>query len=123
MRDMPAYTLHDIWQFFLAFCAAIVTITAAIGAVMKWVNKAKQPSVTLINRVNNHDTILEEHNERIKDINTLLKKDKESIDRINEGNRVTQRALLAIMEQSISGGSTERLEQAKDELEKYLINK
>lgn len=44
-------------------------------------------------------------------------------DEIDQGNRVTQEALLALMAHAINGNDTERLKSAKDKLENYLISK
>ncbi len=123
MPNAPAYTLNDILQFFLAFCSAVIVVTGAIGAIMKWVNKAKEPTTTLVKRMDEQDVKLREHDGQIEDINELLHKDKLAIDKINEGNRVTQSALLAIMEHSLNGDNLSKLEKAKDDLEEFLIKK
>lgn len=118
------YSLHDIWTFFLAFCAAIITITGAIGAVIKWVNKAKEPTAKIITRIDGHDKVLAAHDERLEEINKFLANDKETIEEIKESNRIIQKALLGIMEQLISGDTQmESLKEAKDELQMYLISK
>jgi len=123
MPTQAMFTLHDIWQFIMAFSAAIVTIAGAIGAIIKWVNKAKEPTEKLAKRIDEHDIRLDKHEEHLSKINQLLGKDKMSIDEINEGNRVTQKALLAIMEQLLTGVPTDSLREAKDELQSFLINK
>ena len=123
MPTQAMFTLHDIWQFIMAFSAAIVTIAGAIGAIIKWVNKAKEPTEKLAQRIDEHDIRLDAHEEHLSKINQLLGKDKMAIDEINEGNRVTQKALLAIMEQLLTGGPTDSLREAKDELQSFLINK
>lgn len=44
-------------------------------------------------------------------------------DEIDHGNKVTQRALLAIMEYLLSGEDGEKLRKARDELQSFLIEK
>lgn len=118
------YSLEDIKNFFLAFCAAIVVITGAIGAVIKWVNKAKEPTTKLTSRVDEHDKRLDEHDDQFASVYEYLSNDKKAIDSINESNRITQSSLLAIMEQLINPDSNKAaLIEAKDNLNKYLINK
>lgn len=41
-------------------------------------------------------------------------------ERIDSGNRVTQRALLALMSHAINGNDIDKLRKAKDDLETYL---
>jgi hypothetical protein len=118
------YSIEDIWHFFLAFCAAIVTITAAIGAVIKWVNKAKEPTTKLTKRVDDHDRRLDEHDERFEKIDGYLANDKHAIESIEESNCITQASLLAIMEQLLNPDDNKNaLKEAKDDLNRYLINR
>jgi hypothetical protein len=42
---------------------------------------------------------------------------------IEEGNKITQTAILAILKHSINGNDVETLKKAEADLEKYLINK
>lgn len=125
MANHPGlYSIEDIWHFFLAFCVAIVTITGAIGAVIKWVNKAKEPTTKLTKRVDEHDKRLDEHDEQFEKVYGYLDTDKHSIAAIENSGRVTQAALLAIMEQLINPDSNkDALIKAKDNLNSYLINK
>lgn len=44
-------------------------------------------------------------------------------DSIDQGNRVTQEALLALMSHAINGNDIEKLREAKAKLENYLIEK
>lgn len=118
------YSLEDIKNFFLAFCGAIITITAAVGAVIKWVNKAKKPTTELTKRVDDHDKRLDDHDDKFEMINGYLAKDKRAIESIEESNRVTQASLLAIMEQLINPDNDKSaLIEAKNNLNKHLINK
>lgn len=111
-----ALTIHDIWQIILAVCGGITVILGAAGAVYRVVIKAKEPTTKLITRVDDCEKRIAEHD-------VYLKKDKDSIEAINEGHRVTQKALLAIIEQLLTGGSTDSLRDAKNELQAFLINK
>ena len=42
---------------------------------------------------------------------------------IEEGNKITQTALLALLKHSINGNDTKALKEAEKSLEDYLINK
>ena len=117
------YSMYDIWQFLLAFCAAIITISGAIGAIIKWVNKAKEPNIKLLSRLDEHDQLLIRHETEICKIYDKLNIDDETIEDIEEGNRVTQKALLAIIDQLLTGNNTDNLKEVKEELQQFLINK
>lgn len=125
MNNHPGlYSIQDIIEFFKAFCATIVVIAGAIGAIVKWVNKAKEPTTKLTKRVDDHDKRLDEHDERFELINGYLANDKHAIESIEESNRVTQASLLAIMEQLLNPDDSKlTLKKAKDDLNTYLINR
>lgn len=44
-------------------------------------------------------------------------------DVIDKGNRATQEAILALIDHAIDNNHTDKLIEAKDNLQKYLINK
>ena len=50
-------------------------------------------------------------------------RDKTKIETIEEGNKVTQKALLALLEHSIDGNNTDGLKKAKESLSQYLIDR
>ena len=123
MAHHALYSMYDIWQFLLAFCAGVITMSGAIGAIIKWVNKAKEPGTKLIKRLDEHEQWLNRHNSDIAGINEKIDNDKRSIADIEEGNRVTQKALLAIIDQLLTGNNTDNLKEVKEELQQFLINK
>jgi hypothetical protein len=52
-----------------------------------------------------------------------LDNDNDRIKSIEEGNKVTQKALLALMSHALNDKDDSKLLEAKDELERYLINR
>lgn len=106
------FTLADV----LWICGGICTIAAAFAVIINVVAKAHAPEV--------------QQNERLDALEAQVKKFAEYLDRDNrrlntldEGNRVTQRALLALMGHAINGNDIDKLSRAKDDLEEYLIKK
>lgn len=97
-------------------CSAIITVCSAITAAVAVGKLAKAPRENLDNRLADIERRLSKHDE-------LLDKDKTKIDTIEEGNRVTQKALLALLAHGIDGNSVEAMQDARDELQKYLINR
>ena len=53
----------------------------------------------------------------------LLANDKRHFEILEEGNRVNQRCMLALLSHDIDGNEVEGLKTAKDELQKFLINR
>ena len=103
-------------EAFLALCGAIVAVSAAIGAIVSAVKKAKSPNQLQNERIDTLEHRVDRHDE-------LLGNDKKRLDKIDEGNRVTQRALLALLKHSLDGNDTDSLRKAESDLSDYLINK
>lgn len=118
------YTLREIVQLFVGFCGTLVTISAAITVILMWVKKLKQPTADLTDEIKACNNRLDEHDDAIVSINKKLNKDKQSIDEIKEGNRVTQRSLLAIMEVLTDEDvDKEKINKTKSDLNEYLVSK
>lgn len=100
---------------FLALCGAVNTVASAVEKIVKAVKAAKAPN----NEQNERLAALEEWR---KDVDGKLNNDKQALEEIHEGTRVTQRALLALLAHGIDGNNVERMEKAKEELENLLIN-
>ncbi len=124
MHNNPGlYSMEDIWNFIKALCAGIITIAGAVGVILKGISLVKAPSNKIIERIDGHDARLDDHENRLNKHDEYLGNDNTRIDEIVKSNRVTQKALLAIMDQLITGNSIEKLGEAKDEVESFLINK
>jgi hypothetical protein len=106
------FTLADV----LWICGAICTIAAAITVIVKMVARATEPE----NVQNSRLDVLEA---QVKEFAEYLDRDNRRLNTLDEGNRVTQRALLALMSHAINGNDTDKLTRAKDDLEEYLIKK
>lgn len=100
----------------LFVCTSITSISAAITVITMWVGKAKAPNVTQNNRLDKLEA------EMIQ-VKTMLDNDNQRFKEQERGNRVTQQALLALMSHAINGNDTDKLVEAKNKLEQYLIEK
>ena len=58
-----------------------------------------------------------------KTVDTRLKSGEEHFSSIDDGNRITQASLLALMSHAINGNDIENLKRARDELQDYLVKK
>lgn len=106
------FTLSDV----LWLCGAICTIAAAVAVFYKAAVKAQEPEVVQNQR-------LDALEKKVDKFSEFLERDNRRLNSLDEGNRVTQQALLALMSHAINGNDVEKLSKAKDDLESYLINK
>jgi len=98
----------------LALSGAINTVGSAVEKIAKARAPAKAPNAAQDERLNT----LERDGEKIMG---LLDKDKRHLDALDEGNRVTQEALFALLAHAIDGNNINELKKAQDALHSYLI--
>lgn len=112
MENVIAITPSQI----LAICSAIVVIAGAMTVIVNLITKATAPNKTQNARLDAIELRLDRHDE-------LFKNDLNRFEGLEEGNRVTQRAILALLSHGIDGNDIEGLRKAKDDLQQYLIER
>lgn len=112
---METITPGVIWGYIIAAASALVLISNAIEKVIIGVKSVKAPE-------RKRDEEIQEIKKDVADIKEKLEKDKARIDKSDDANRVTQEALLALLEHGINGNNIDQMSKAKDDLQKYLIN-
>ena len=113
---MGSLTPTEIWTGVLAVASTIVLLSNAAEKIAKAVQAAKAPNAR-------QDERLHELEEWRKGVDTKLESDKRHLDAIDEGNRATQRALLALLDHGIDGNNITQMQHAKEELQNHLINR
>lgn len=116
METIIQFTLADLYQALLAVCGCITAVAAAIGVIAVCVKKAKSPNQKQNERLDKLEERLDKHDE-------LLNKDHQRFQNIENGNKVTQRALLALLRHGIDGNDIDSMRKAENELQQYLIEK
>ena len=106
---MGSLTSAEVWAAVLAVASAIVLLSNAAEKVAKAVQAAKAPNAR-------QDDRLAELEEWRKKVDAKLQNDLDS-------NRVTQKALLALLDHGIDGNNIEQMQHAKEELQNHLINR
>lgn len=100
----------------IAFAAAFITLSSAFTIIFNLVAKLREP-----------DKRRDEDIKQIKDRLAVLEKadrdNNDKFDGIEEGNKIIQTALLALLKHSLNGNDTDALKKAEEALENYLINK
>ena len=108
--------MTDVWAWVLAAASAIVLLSNAAEKIAKAVKAAKAPNEA-------QDRRLTAAEKDIADIKGFLANDKKRLDSLEEGNRVTQRALIALLGHGLDGNNQKEMATAKADLESYLINR
>lgn len=113
---MTEWTPAEIWTTFLAGVSAFMLLANAVEKIAKAVHIAKAPNIQQNER-------LDEMERHLAEVDSLLARDKKRLDSIDEGNRATQRALLALLDHGIDGNNITQMQHAKEELQNHLINR
>jgi hypothetical protein len=113
---MGNLTPAEIWTYVLAVASAIVLLSNAAEKIAKAIQAAKAPNTR-------QDERLQDLEDRMVDVETKLLKDHARFESLDQGNRVTQRALLALLDHGIDGNNIEQMQHAKEELQNHLINR
>ncbi len=108
--------MGEIITAVLAAASAVVLISNAAEKIVAAIKAAKVPH--------------SEQNERIEalerwreEVDRKLTRDNDRLLDIDESNRVTQRAILALLDHGIDGNNTDQMKHAKEELQNHLINR
>lgn len=100
----------------LAIASAIVLISNAAEKIISAVKAARTP-------ISQQNARLEALEEWKKDVDRKLNRDNDRLASSDESNRVTQRAILALLDHCIDGNNTKQMCDAKEELTNYLITR
>lgn len=113
---MEEFTVYNLWALMLGAASAIVLLANAAEKIVKAYKAAKAPNVRQDERL----AALEDWQ---KDVDRMLKRDKEHLTHVDDANRATQRALLALLDHGIDGNNIEQMKHAKEELQEMLISR
>lgn len=115
MDTVITFTPASLFAGILAVCAGISCIAAAVGWVAKCIQAAKKPRKDIEDRIEKCEKTLLEYGR-------FFQNDKTRLNSIEDGNRVTQKAILALLSHGIDGNDVDAMRSARDELQDYLIN-
>lgn len=123
MNNSITFTPAELVSIILGICAAIVTISAAIGVIAKLIVKAKAPEAEQNIRLDTIDKRLDDIDKTIATFREYFTNDDNRFKAIERSNKVTQTALLALLKHSLNGNDIDSLKEAERSLEEYLIDK
>jgi len=96
--------------------AAVNTLGSAVEKISKARTAAKAPNAA-------QDERLDALERRMDAAEKKLEKGERHFDAIDTSNRVTQVALLALLDHGIDGNNIDQMQHAKEELQTHLINR
>ena len=123
MNNAITFTPAELVSIILGICAAIITISAAIGVIAKLVVKARAPEAEQNIRLDTIDKRLDDIDKTIATFREYFTNDDNRFKAIEKSNKVTQTALLALLKHSLNGNDIDSLKEAEKSLEEYLIDK
>ena len=118
-----ALSLQEFWTILMGCCSALITISAAVAVIVSAVKKLKEPENVQNKKLEDISKKIDSLEARLKIHEEYFNNDNRRISAIEEGNRVTQKALLALMSHAINGNDIDELKKAQASLKEYLINK
>ena len=113
---MENVTVAEMWTAILAVASAIVLLYNAGKAVAGIRQAAKAPNEQLNQKLDALDS-------RLTEVEKKQVKASKHFDDIDASNRVTQVALLALLDHGIDGNNIDQMQHAKEELQTHLINR
>ena len=113
---MENITPGEILTMVLATASGFLLIAQAVAMIVKAVKAAKAPN----DQQNKRLDVLESWR---AEVDRKLLNDNAHLANIDSDNRVTQRALLALLDHGIDGNNIKQMQHAKEELQDHLINR
>lgn len=112
---MESLTPAALLGVVLAVAGAISTLGGAANWLVKLVQVIKAPNAE-------QDRRLDAVEKDLKEVHGFLEADKARLDAQTQSNRITQRALLALLSHGIDGNHVDQMEKARDALQNHLID-
>lgn len=111
-----ATTLPILWKWVLSICGMIAAVGGAAAIIAKLFAPIKRIETRL-------DALEKKHAEDQGNNNEKFSRDHEDIHKLDESNRHICECMLALMDHEITGNSVDRLKQARNDLNSFLINR
>lgn len=113
---MGNMTLSEVWAVVAAVAAAVILLANAAEKIVAIWRGIRAPDTAQDDRL----SALESDMGWVK---KCLTNDKDRLDSLTVGDKVTKHSLLALLNHGIDGNNVAQMEAAKHELEDYLINR
>ena len=112
------------WQTTTVIVAGVLTVFNLTDKLVAYIKELKKPTTDLEVRVDKIEKELEFGIKATFDkYEERFSRDLARINGIEDSNKIMLKSLLAIMDHEIDGNHVDQLKAARDELQKYMINK
>lgn len=116
--------MSEWWATTVSICLGVTAVISLINLITSIIKENKKPTDDIEKRVSDIEKKLDYEMKAVfESYEMRFKNDKTRLDAIEEGNRVTQKALRALLKHSIDGNNTDGLIKAETELSEYLIER
>lgn len=116
--------MSEWWTTTVSICLGVTAVISLINLITGIIKDHRKPTDDIEKRVSDIEKKLDYEMKAIfESYEVRFKNDKARLDTIEEGNRVTQRAIRALLRHSIDGNNTEGLIKAEADLSEYLIDR
>ena len=109
-------TPNDLITIFLGACGFVITVGGAVALIAKAVTSLRTPNKLQNERLDKHEEWLKKHD-------VMLDNDNKRLKLLEDGNRITQRALLELLKHGIDGNDVDGMRRVRDDLQQYLIDR
>lgn len=123
MDNVISFTPAELIGLIIGIATAIITISTATGVIINVIKKTKEPEKKQDERISNCEARLDKLDLVIEKFQGFFSNDDRRFKEIEEGNKKTQKALLALLKYSLNGNDKTALIEAERSLEEYLINR
>lgn len=123
MDNTITFTPAELIGLIIGIATAIITISTACGVIINVVRKTREPEKKQDERISNCEARLDKLDLVIEKFQGFFSNDDRRFKEIEEGNKKTQKALLALLKFSLNGNDKQSLIEAERSLEEYLINR
>ena len=106
----------ESWTWLLSGASAVVLLWSAVKTILEIIKAAKAPNDKQNDR-------LDKVEKRLDMVEGKLDNDDARLVAIAEDNRITQRALLALLDHGIDGNNIKQMQDAKEDLYTHLTEK
>lgn len=105
--------MPKIFNEISAFLSFLILISNFLIMLSLWYEKLKTPEKSQNDRISSLE-------KQVRDIMERFSNEDDRLALLEDGNVITQRAILAIMGHELNGNDVDNLKQAKNDLERYL---
>ena len=109
------FTVGQLFAAIGAFCGLVVSISAAMGVLVKVIKKIKEPNTT-------QDSRIEALEKRADLTDKMLDNDNRRLTKLENESSLTLRAVLALLKHGINGNDTQSMKDSMDRIEYFLVN-